>query len=45
MTSEHHVKNEIIAFRENQTVFIDIAEMFKKGYDAYYIMTKMLGFG
>lgn len=38
------VKDETLAFRENQSLFIDLTDMFKKSYDAYYIMTKMLGF-
>eukprot|EP00347_Sterkiella_histriomuscorum_P012541 403368178 len=38
------VKIETNAFRDNQTLFIDLTDMYKKSYDAYYIMTKMLGF-
>ena len=38
------VKTETTAFKDNQSLFIDLSDMYKKAFDAYYIMTKMLGF-
>ena len=44
MDTKVKVKNEPHAFRENQSLFIEMTDMYKKAFDAYYIMTKMLGF-
>jgi len=38
------VRSEQQAFKENLSLLFSVVDVFKKSFDAYYIMVKMLGF-